>query len=188
MRELEEKILKEGVILENDVLVVGRFLNQNVDVALLKHMAQEVKKHFNTNIDRILTVEASGIPFATAIALEYGCDMLFAKKTASSNLKGNIIKTKIKSYTRDTETNLILNEDYVNRGERVLIVDDFLALGNASLALLDLARQAGLNVVGFSICVEKEFQNGGNKIRDLGYDCFSLASIKYMDNEKIIFN
>ena len=188
MKELQDKILKDGVILGNDILVVGRFLNQNVDIHLLKHMAEEVKKHFNCHVDRVLTAEASGIPFATAVAMEYGCDMLFAKKTVSSNLSGNIVKTTIKSYTRNTETTLILNKDYVNPGEKVLIVDDFLALGSASTALLDLAKKASLDVVGFSFCVEKKYQNGGNKLRELGYDCFSLASIEYMDKEKIMFN
>ena len=188
MRALEEKILKDGVILGNDILVVGRFLNQNIDVSLLKEMVRDVKKHFDTHIDRVLTVEASGIPFATAVALEYGCDMIFAKKSLSSNLSGNIIKTTVKSYTRNKIFDLSINKDYVNRGERVLIVDDFLAEGNAAMALLDLAKQAELEVVGFSFCVEKEFQNGGKKIRDLGYDCYSLASIKKMNKDEIIFN
>ena len=188
MNELENKILKDGIILDNDVLVVGRFLNQNIDITLLKDMAKEVKKHFNTKVDRILTIEASGIPFATAVAMEYGCDMIFAKKSLSSNVIGNIAVTTVKSFTKKTETNLILNKDYVNHDERVLIVDDFLANGNAAKSLLELAKQADLNVVGFSFCVEKEYQNGGNELRKLGYDCYSLASVKHMEKGKIIFN
>lgn len=188
MKELEERIKSDALILGHDVLIVAGFLNHNIDIELLKRMAKEVKKHFNTKIDRILTVEASGIPFATAIAMEYGCDIMFAKKTMSSNLVGNVLVTKIYSYTHQTESNLVINKDYVNKGERVLLVDDFLALGNASLALLELAKKAELDVVGFSVCVEKEYQGGGNKLRELGYDVYSLASIKHMEKNKIEFN
>ena len=188
MKDVEERIKKTGLIFDNDVLVVAHFLNHNVDIKLLKKMANEVKKHFDTKIDRILTVEASGIPFATAIAMEYGCDMLFAKKTKTSNLPDNVLSTKIFSYTHKEESNLVIAKNYVNEGERVLIVDDFMATGNASLALLELAKKAKLDVVGFSVCVEKEYQGGGNKIRKLGYDCYSLASIKKMANGEIEFN
>jgi len=188
MKELEEKIVKDGITFGDDVLIVAGFLNHNIEINLLRKMAKEVRNHFNTKIDRILTVEASGIPFATAIAMEYNCDMLFAKKTMSSNLAGNILSTRIFSYTHKTESNLVINKDYVKKGERVLIVDDFLAKGNASLALLELAKQAGLEVVGFSMCIEKEYQGGGKALRDLGYDCFSLASIKSMKDGKIVFN
>ena len=188
MKELEERIKNSGIVLDNDVLVVAHFLNHNVDINLLKKMAKDVKKHFNTKIDRILTVEASGIPFATAVAMEYGCDMLFAKKTKTSNLSDDILRTRIFSYTHQEESNLVIAKNCVNKGERILIVDDFMATGNASLALLDLAKQAGLEVVGFSVCVEKEYQQGGNEIRKLGYDCYSLASIKKMKPGEIIFN
>ena len=188
MKELEERIKNSGIVLDNDVLVVANFLNHNVDTKLLKKMALDVKNHFNTKIDRIITVEASGIPFATAIAMEYDCDMLFAKKTQTSNLKDDILKTRIYSYTHKIESNLVISKNCVNKGEKVLIVDDFMATGNASLALLDLCDQAGLEVVGFAVCVEKEYQQGGNKIRNLGYDCYSLASIKEMKDGNIIFN
>lgn len=187
MKELEEKILKDGKILDNDILVVGAFLNQNIDINLLKSMAKEVKAHFDVKVDKVLTVEASGLPFATAIAMEYGCDMIFAKKSLTSNVKGNVVSAPLKSFTHKNEVNIFINKDYVKPKDKVLIVDDFLALGNACMALLDLSRQADLDVVGFSVCVEKEYQDGGNKLREMGYDVFSLARIKSMDKNKIVF-
>ena len=187
MRELEEKILKDGKVLDNDILVVGAFLNQNIDIALLKSMAKEVRSHFDTKVDKVLTVEASGLPFATAVAMEYGCDMIFAKKSMTSNLSGNIAKASLSSYTHKNEVNIVLNKDYVKPKDRVLIVDDFLALGNAFKALLELANSAEMEVVGFSACVEKEYQNGGNQLREMGYDVFSLAKIKSMKEKKIVF-
>lgn len=187
MKELEQKILEDGKLLEGDILVVGSFLNQNVDINLLTAMAKDVKKHFDVKVDKVLTIEASGLPFATAVAIEYGCDMVFAKKSATSNLSGNIIKAHLVSYTHKNEVEIFVNKDYLNEGENILIVDDFLAYGNAFMGLLDIAKAAGQNIVGFAAEIEKEYQNGGNKLRELGYDVYSLARIKDMSNGKIIF-
>ncbi len=187
MRELEKMIIEDGKLLDGDVLIVGNFLNQNIDIKLLRKMAKEVHDHFNTKVDKIMTIEASGLPFATAIALEYDCDMIFAKKSATTNLSGNVYKSGAFSYTHQQDFEIFVNGDYLKKGDNVLIVDDFLACGNAFNALLDIANQAKLNVIGFASEIEKVYQNGGKKLRDLGYDVFSLAMIEAMENGKIIF-
>lgn len=187
MRELEEKIIKYGEILPGDILKVGSFLNQRIDIKLLTNMAKEVKKHFSTKVDKILTLEASGIPLATAVAIEYQKDMIFAKKAKTSNLSGNLIKSKVDSYTHNNSTEVFTNKEFFTMGENVLVIDDFLAYGSALEALFDLVNQAGANIVGAAVSIEKEYQNGGNKLRDKGYDIFSLAKIEYMDEKTIKF-
>ena len=186
MKELENKILECGEILPGDILKVGSFLNQRVDVKLLTNMAREVKKHFK-NVDKIFTIEASGIPFATAVAIEYQKDMIFAKKGMTSNLSGNIIKAKVESYTHHNTVEIFSNKEYFKEGENILIVDDFLALGNSLKALIDLVKQANANLVGAAICIEKEYQNGGNELRAQNIDVFSLAKIEYMGDNTIKF-
>ena len=187
MKELEEKILKDGIILPGDILKVGSFLNQRIDIKLLSAMAKEVKKHFGDNVDKIFTIEASGIPLATAVALEYEKDMIFAKKAKTANTSGEMISAKVDSYTHHNTVEIFTNKEYFKANERILIVDDFLALGNALAALIELVNKAGAKVVGAAVSIEKEYQNGGNKLRDKGYDIFSLAKIKYMDDKKIEF-
>ena len=187
MVELENMILKNGEILPGDILKVGNFLNQRIDVKLLTNMAREIKKHFNGKVDKILTIEASGIPLATAVAIEYQKDMIFAKKGKTSNLSGNIISATVDSYTHHNTVNIFTNKEYFMRGENVLVIDDFLAYGNALKALFKLIDMAEANVVGAAVSIEKEYQNGGNELRDLGYDIFSLAKIEYMDEKTIKF-
>lgn len=187
MRELEKKIIEFGEILPGDILKVGSFLNQQIDVKLLTDMAKEVKNHFSTKVDKILTIEASGLPLATAVAIEYQEPMIFAKKGKTSNLSGNIIKSSVHSYTHNNDVEIFTNKDYFNSNENVLIVDDFLAHGSAVKALIDLVKQANAKVVGIACSIEKEYQNGGNELRAQGIDVFSLAKIEYMDDKSIRF-
>jgi xanthine phosphoribosyltransferase len=188
VKELEDKILQCGEILPGDILKVGSFLNQRIDVGLLRSMAKEVKNHFTQPVDKILTIEASGLPLATAVSLEYQKDMVFAKKAKTANTSGNIISAQVASYTHHNTVEIITNKEYFNPGDRVLIVDDFLAYGNAIKALMDLVRQAGAVVVGAAVSIEKEYQNGGNELRTEGYDVFSLAKIAFMDDKSIRFD
>ena len=188
MKELEDKILQCGEILPGDILKVGSFLNQRIDVGLLRSMAKEVKNHFTQPVDKILTIEASGLPLATAVSLEYQKDMVFAKKAKTANTSGNIISAQVASYTHHNTVEIITNKEYFNPEDRVLIVDDFLAYGNAIKALMDLVRQAGAVVVGAAVSIEKEYQNGGNELRTEGYDVFSLAKIAFMDDKSIRFD
>ena len=187
MKELEERILKEGIVLKGDVLKVGSFINQRVDINLLKNMAKEVKRLFNCEITKVLTIEASGLPFATAIGLELGVDIVFAKKSKTSNVSGEIVSATVESYTHN-QTNLIyINKDYITRDDKVLIADDFLANGNALMGLIELVEKCGGKVVGAAIEIEKCYQKGGDRIRSLGYRVESLASIKEMMENKIVF-
>ena len=187
MKELEQKIIEYGIVLPGDILKVGSFLNQRIDVKLLTNMAKEIKKHFDVSVDKIFTIEASGLPLATAVAIEYQKDMIFAKKAKTANVSGAIIKASVNSYTHKNATEIITNKEYFTKGENVLIIDDFLAYGSALEALIDLANQAEVNIVGAAVSIEKEYQNGGNELRKQGYDIFSLATIEYMDEKTIKF-
>lgn len=187
MKELEERIKEEAIVLPGDVVKVGGFINQLVDINLLSSMAKEVKRLFSTKIDKVLTIEASGLPFATAIALEYNVPMVFAKKSLTSNVSGDVIYSPVYSYTHKSLNYISINKEYIKKDESVLIADDFLALGNALSGLIDLTEKCGGKVVGCAIQVEKEYQNGGNKLRDLGYRVESLAKIKAIENNEIIF-
>lgn len=188
MRELEEKILKEGIILPGDILKVGSFLNQKVDTELLKLMAKEVVKMYEgINITKVLTIEASGLPFATAIGLEMGIPMIFAKKEKTLNVSGDIVSASVASYTHSNTTQVYITKNYINEKDNVLIVDDFLAKGNALLGLIEIVKKCGAKVVGCVVEVEKLYQGGGNMVRELGYRVDSLATITYMDDKQIKF-
>lgn len=181
MKELEERIVKDGIILKGDILKVGNFLNQQIDSKLLKHMALEVTKYFEVgSVTKVLTIEASGIAFATAVAMEYDVPFVFAKKSVSSNVSGELYVTSVASYTHGTTFNVTVPKDYIKEGDQILIVDDFLACGNALKGLIDICNQAKANVVGCAIEIEKAYQNGGNELRNLGYKIVSLAQISEM--------
>lgn len=188
MKELEERIVKDGIILKGDILKVGSFLNQQIDTHLLKDMAIEVTKFFEKGtVTKVLTIEASGIAFATAVALEYDVPFVFAKKSVSSNVSGELYTSSVVSYTHNTTFNVSVPIDYLKKEDRVLIVDDFLANGNALKGLIDIVNQSGATVVGCAIEIEKTYQNGGNELRDLGYKVVSLAQIAEMIDGNIKF-
>lgn len=187
MKELVERIKEQGTILPGEILSVGNFLNQVVDTDLLKDMAKEVKRLFPEEITKVLTIEASGIPFATAIAMELGVPMVFAKKSKSNNLSGDIITTEVFSYTRQKSFVIFVTKDYITRDDKVLIADDFLANGCSLKGLIEIVEGCGATVVGATCQIEKKYQLGGDKIRELGYKVESLAEILEMNENQIVF-
>ena len=151
-------------------------------------MAKEVKRLFPEKITKVLTIEASGLPFATAIGLEFEVPVVFAKKSKTSNLSGELVTSQVESYTHNEINTIYITKDYINSSDYVLIADDFLAKGNALVGLIDIVKKCGATVVGAAIEIEKEYQLGGNKLRNQGYHIESLARIKEMKAKKIIFN
>ena len=188
MRLLEEKILKEGKVLTGGVLKVDNFLNHQVDVAFLNLLAKEIYEHYkDCGINKILTVEASGIGLACFVAQFFNCKLLVAKKHKSANISDNVYKANVYSFTHKTENCVVVSKEYLNEEDKVLIVDDFLANGNACLGLIDLVKQAGGEVLGISCAIEKTHQGGYQKLVDLGYDVHSLARIEAMGDDYITF-
>ncbi len=188
MKALEKKILKEGTVLPGGVLKVGSFLNQKVDCAFLKEMAKETKRLFKKKkITKVLTVEASGIAFATAVALELKVPMVFAKKHPSANVSGEQYFSPVYSFTHKTTYDIAVSKDYLTKDDCVLIADDFLANGNALKGLIDIVDQAGAKLVGCVAEVEKGFQGGGDELRRKGLQVESLAIVESMDKGKITF-
>ena len=188
MKELEQKILKEGKLLGNDVLKVGNFLNQQVDTDLLVKMAKEVKRLFPEEITKVLTIEASGLPFACMVAVELGVPFVFAKKTKTSNLSGDIVTSVVHSFTHNEDNVINVSKEYIKETDKILIVDDFLANGEALRGLIEIVQKCNATVVGCCVQIEKEYQNGGNTLREKGYKVIALASIKEMTSNIILFN
>ena len=188
MRLLEEKILKEGKVLDGDVLKVDCFLNHQMDVAFLNELGKEIYERFkDKGINKILTVEASGIGLACLTAQYFNCKVLVGKKHKSLNVSPNVYSAKVYSYTHKTENTIIVSKEYLSKEDKVLIVDDFLANGNACLGLVDIINQAGGQVKGISCAVEKTYQGGYDKLTALGIDVYSLARIKKMENGNVEF-
>lgn len=178
MKEMEEKILREAEILPGNILKVGGFLNQQLDVAFLLRMGREIAGTFlSTGVTKVLTVETSGIPLAFTVAQALGVNAAYAKKHASANLSGDTYSAEVYSYTHGKTYTILLSRDYLREGDRVLIVDDFLACGNAVRGLMSIAQQAGATVVGVAAAVEKGFQGGGDELRQRGLPVCSLAVI-----------
>ena len=188
MKELEKRILDDGQILGKDILKVGSFLNQQVDTKLLKNMAREVKRLFPEEVTKILTIEASGIPFACSVAFEYDVPFIFAKKSKTANVSDDIVTATVYSFTHKVSNTIGIPKEYINENDKILIVDDFLANGEALLGLISLVEQSNATVVGCCVQIEKEYQNGGNSLRNKGYKVVSLASIKEMTGNIIQFN
>lgn len=182
MNKLEEKIISDGKVLEGNVLKVDGFLNHRVDVEILKWMGEEFRRRFDgVKVDKILTIEASGIAIASSVALCFGVPLLFAKKAQSVNVTGDKLCSKVYSFTHKCWNTIYVSAEYLSKGEKVLIVDDFLASGSALEGLVDLVSQAGAEVVGIGIAIEKGFQDGGKKIREKGCRLESLAIVESMD-------
>lgn len=182
MKLLEERIRKDGRILPGDVLKVDSFLNHQIDVKLLTECGAEWYRLFkDEGITRILTIEASGIGIACIAAQHFNVPVVFAKKTKSLNLSHNCYLTKVHSYTKGVTYDVMVSKKYINEGDKVLIIDDFLAKGSALNGLIDLVEQAGATVCGIGIAIEKAYQGGGDEIRAKGYRIESLAKIMSMD-------
>ena len=188
MEALEQKILSEGTVLDGGILKVGSFLNQQLDVDFLIKMGEEVKRIYEgERITKILTIEASGIAVAVAVAAVMHKNVVFAKKNKTSNLSGELFSAKVHSFTHGTDYTVTVPKDYLSKDDRVLIIDDFLANGNALNGLIDIVNQAGAKVVGCTCAVEKGFQGGGDELRKAGYRVESLAVIEKMSAECIEF-
>lgn len=188
MKLLKERILEEGRVLPGNILKVDSFLNHRVDPLLFQEMAKEFRKRFGVEeIDKVLTIEVSGIAPAYAVALEYGVPMVFGKKTDSKTLGDECYTTEIHSFTKGNSYTAKMDSHLLNEGDRVLLIDDFLANGRALTGLIDLAEQANAEILGIGICIEKSFQKGGDLIRKTGYPLESLARIKSLENETVEF-
>ncbi len=178
MNFLEERILKDGKMMEGDVIKVDSFLNHQIDVELLNKMGEEWKKRFEgKDINKILTIEASGIGIACIAAQHFGVPVVFAKKSKSINIEGDVYMCQVESFTHKTVNNVIVSKKFIGEGDRVLIIDDFLANGCALRGLIQIAEEAGASVEGIGIAIEKGFQRGGEDIRSMGYQLESLAIV-----------
>lgn len=188
IRELEQKILAQGKILPGEVLQVGSFLNQQIDTMLLKQMGDEIARLYEgNNVTKVLTIEASGIAIAYAAALSMRLPLVFAKKHSSSNLSGNLLTSKVFSYTHKQSYDIMVSGDFISSDDKVLIVDDFLAKGNALAGLIEIVNQAGAELAGCAIAIEKGFQGGGDALRAKGIRVESLAIIDSMTDDSLEF-
>ena len=185
MKELEDRIRQDGIVREGNVLKVDNFLNHQCDVALYDHMGAEWARLFaGKRIDKILTIEASGIGIACVAATHFGgVPVVFARKTESKNMDGDQYRTNITSYTKGREYQVIVAKRFLSPGEHVLIIDDFMAMGCAMNGLLEICDEAGVIVEGIGIAIEKGFQPGGDELRRRGYQVESLAVVKSMNAE-----
>ena len=185
MKLLEERIREDGVILPGDVIKVDSFLNHLIDVELISHCGDEWYKCFgNEGVTKILTIESSGIGIPCITATKFGVPVLYAKKSRSATLRSGVYSTKVVSYTHGQSYDVLVSKRFLNKDDRVLIIDDFLANGSALRALITLAEKAGATVVGVGIAVEKVFQGGGDDIRMRGYRIESLAKIASVDTKE----
>ena len=182
MNFLEERIVKDGIVKEGNVLKVDSFLNHQMDITLFDEMGAEFKKRFEgKNINKILTVEASGIGIACVVAMHFNVPVVFAKKSKSINIDGDMYIAEVESFTHKCKNQVIVSKKFLNEDDHVLIIDDFLANGCALQGLISIVNQAGGTVEGIGITIEKGFQVGGQIIRNLGYQLESLAIVDSMD-------
>lgn len=182
MRELEERIVRDGTVKDGNVLKVDSFINHQMDIALFQVMARQWHADFaEAPINKVLTIEASGIGIAAVVAAEFGVPAVFAKKSQSINLDGSVYTTPIKSFTHGRTYDVIVSKRYLGPDDHVLIVDDFLANGCAMRGLLKICKEANATVEGIGIAVEKGFQPGGAELREAGYKVDSLAIVESMD-------
>ena len=190
MNCLEERIAKDGIVKEGNVLKVDSFLNHQMDIALMDQMGEEFYKRFkDCGVNKVLTIEASGIGIACSVARCFGVPMVFAKKAKSINIDGDVYAASVESFTHKNVNQVIVSKKFLSPGDRVLIIDDFLANGCALQGLIAITESSGAEVAGIGIAVEKGFQVGGRVIRNLGYKLESLAIVDEMDAQtgKIVF-
>ena len=184
MNFLEEKIVKDGKIYPGNVLKVDNFLNHQIDIDIMRQIAYEFKRRFKgKDVTKVLTIEASGIAIATMLADLYDVPVVFAKKGETANCTDDKYMSQAYSFTHKKQNNVFVSRPYLSCNDKVLIVDDFLADGEAASALIDIVKQAGGTVQGIGIAIEKGQQNGGNKLRSAGYHVESIAIIEEMDFE-----
>ena len=190
MNFLEERIVKDGIVKKGNILKVDSFLNHQMDVTLFQQMGKEFQRRFAEKpINKILTIEASGIGIACIVAACFGVPVVFAKKSKSVNIDGDVYLAEVESFTHKCKNQVIVSKKFLHTEEHVLIIDDFLANGCALQGLISIVQQAGATVEGIGIAIEKGFQQGGRIIRNLGYQLESLAIVDGMDaaTGKIVF-
>ncbi|OKZ94032.1 MAG: xanthine phosphoribosyltransferase [Eubacterium sp. 36_13] len=182
MNFLEERIIKDGIVKEGNVLKVDSFLNHQMDIALFDQIGKEFKRRFaKEKINKIVTIEASGIGIACIVARHFNVPVVFAKKSKSINIEGEMYVAEVESFTHKCKNQVIVSKKFLNPEDRVLIIDDFLANGCALQGLISIVNEAGASVEGIGIVIEKGFQSGGQIIRNLGYHLESLAIVDAMD-------
>ena len=189
MELLKQRIRQDGIVKGNDVLKVDSFLNHQMDIALFEEIGKEFQRRFaNCGVNKILTIEASGIGIACITAQFFHCPVIFAKKTQTKNIDGEIYTSQVESFTHGTTYQIMVSKRFLGPEDTVLILDDFLANGKAMRGLLDVCQQAGASVAGIGICIEKGFQPGGDELRREGYKLASLAIVDEMgDNGSLKF-
>lgn len=188
MYALEQKILAEGIVLSDKVLKVDSFLNHQIDPVLMQLIGQEFARRFkDTGITKIITIEASGIAPAVMAGLELGVPVIFARKYQSLTLKDDLYRSKVFSFTKQTESTIAISNKHINANDKALVIDDFLANGQAALGLVDLIHQANAEVVGIGIVIEKSFQTGRDLLIEQGYRVESLARVKSLTDGVVEF-
>lgn len=188
MYALEQKILAEGIVLSDKVLKVDSFLNHQIDPVLMQLIGQEFARRFkDTGITKIITIEASGIAPAVMAGLELGVPVIFARKYQSLTLKDDLYRSKVFSFTKQTESTIAISNKHINANDKALVIDDFLANGQAALGLVDLIHQANAEVVGIGIVIEKSFQTGRDLLLEKGYRVESLARVKSLTDGVVEF-
>lgn len=188
MNPLEKRITEEGTVLPGNILKVDKFINHMIDPKLFTELADEFYERFkDKKIDKILTLEVSGIGIAYACGLKFETPVVFAKKTVSKTLGTDVYTSQVYSYTKEITYDIMVAKEFLKEGERVLIIDDFLANGKAIEGLMDLCDKAKVKVQGVGILIEKAFQDGGKRLRDEGVNLESLARIKSLENGKVEF-
>lgn len=185
---LEKRILEEGIVLPGNVLKVDGFVNHRIDPQFFMQIAEEFKRRFeHLEIDKILTVEVSGIAIAFAVGLAMDKKVIFAKKNNSKTLGDDVYKSSVYSYTKRVTYDIMVSKNFLNKGDRVLVIDDFLANGKALEGVYDILEQAGAELLSTGILIEKGFQEGGKRLREKGYEIHSLATIKSLEGGKVEF-
>lgn len=188
MKALEDRIRQEGRILPGNIIKVDGFLNHQVDTLFLAELADEFGRHFDVRrATKILTAEASGIALATICSYKFGIPMVFAKKAKSDNIEGGLYKSEVFSYTYKKSYTMICSKDWITPEDKILIIDDFMANGQAMQGLIDIVECSGAELVGIGCAIEKGFQHGGDKLRDAGYPLKSLAIIDQADENGFVF-
>ena len=188
MELLKQRIIEQGKVLDSEVLKVDMFLNHQIDVEFLCEIGKEFRRIFaDANINKIVTIEASGIGIACIAAQFFSVPVVFAKKGANRNVGDNIYKADVFSFTKGVTTTIGISKDYIGPDDRILIIDDFMANGKAVHGLINIINQAGATLEGIGIVIEKGFQPGGDALRSLGYRVESLAVVKAIDDGKVIF-
>ncbi|MBE0601866.1 MAG: xanthine phosphoribosyltransferase [Firmicutes bacterium] len=185
---LKERIVRDGRVKDEQIIKVDGFLNHQIDIQLMDEISREFKRLFREEkITKVITIEASGIAIACFTALQFGVPLVFAKKSESKNIDGEVYRTMVTSFTRGRDYTVILEKRYLSSSDRILIIDDILATGKAQKGLLDIASQAGAAVAGIGIVIEKGFQGGGDALRKAGYNVQSLAIIDSMREGTVHF-